>query len=47
MPPAACFRPYSRDFARAGIFARSARSSAQSVSDIVSAGYRLLLAFLM
>ena len=35
----------NNQLAWAGIFARSARSSSKSVSVIISAGYRLLLAF--
>ena len=45
MPPAVCSRQCCRNLAYAGVFARSAISSEKSASVIVSAGYRLLLAF--
>ena len=47
MTPAACSSLSSRDSTGMYVFARSAMSSALSVSVIVSAGYRLLLAFLV
>ena len=45
MAPAAGSRLCSRDSAWAGVFARSARSSALTVSVIISTGYYLLLTF--
>ena len=46
MPPAVCSRQYSRDSAWVGVFVRNPKSSALSVSVIISARY-LFLAFLM
>ena len=45
MPPGARSRLCSRDSAWAGVFARSAMSSAYSESEIVCARYLLLLSF--
>ena len=46
MLAAAYYRLCSRDSAWTGVFRRSARSSAELVSVIVSAGYILFLSFL-
>ena len=47
MPPAACSSLCSRDSAWVGVFARSALSSVESASVIVSVGYHLFLAFFL
>ena len=44
MPLVVCSRLCSRDSAFVGVFERSSRSSALSVSVIVSKGFSLLLA---
>ena len=45
MPLAACSGPWTRDLAQAGVFARSAWSSAKSALVTVSTGYCLFLNF--